>query len=537
MKKIFSLIKTCLKDNMSIFKFKTNTGQGGKYLPWLLALALMGSFYANCELIMEPLIPLHLEYVVITLFILGTTILTIMEGIYKSSGLLFNCKDDSLLLTLPIKKSTVFFIRILKFYVFELVFNTLFLLPAFVCYAVHVHPGIGYYLISLISLFILPIIPIVMSTIIGVIISYFSSKFKKKRIVQTLISFIFIGLVILLSLRTDKLIEDLAKNAKTINDMITGLYYPAGLYINMITDFKMTDLILFLAINLVPFIVLIAALKNTYFKINSNLKIVKLTGGHNRNQDFKVVSSSKAKSFIKKEVKRLVNTPVYIINSCFSLFLYLAVIALMIVKLDVVESMLSVEGQGSLFNIGSFVPLALLGLIIIMSLMSSLTCCMVSLEGKSINILKSLPIKPIEIIMYKVYTVLVVEVPIMIIGVIACAIRFKLNIVVTIMLILSGFLFPLISGIFGIIVNIKFPKLDAKDDTEVVKQSISSLIAVMGGMLFSTLFVALMVKLNNIGLGQTMIVSIITLIGIIVSGILYLYATKVSSKEFNKLIV
>ena len=191
MKKLFSLVRTCLKDNMSIFKIKSKSKRD-KYLPFVLAFALMFSFYANAEMLMEPLEEAHMEFVVITIFILGTTVLTFMEGIYKSSGLLFNCKDDSLLLTLPIKKSTVFFVRIFKFYVFELIFNTLFLLPSIVCYAVHVNPNIGYYFISLLAIILLPIIPVVLSTIIGVIISFLSSKFKSLSLVFIKSSIIFI---------------------------------------------------------------------------------------------------------------------------------------------------------------------------------------------------------------------------------------------------------------------------------------------------------------------------------------------------------
>ena len=38
--------------------------------------------------------------------------LQIMEGIYKTSSLLFNCKDDNLLFSLPIKRSEVLLDRI-----------------------------------------------------------------------------------------------------------------------------------------------------------------------------------------------------------------------------------------------------------------------------------------------------------------------------------------------------------------------------------------------------------------------------------------
>ena len=60
---------------------------------------------------------------------------------------------------------------------------------------------------------------------------------------------------------------------------------------------------------------------------------------------------------------------------------------------------------------------------------------MISLEGKSINFLKSLPLKPMDIMMYKVNTVLTIEVPIVLIGLLITFIKFKMNLLVLILLI------------------------------------------------------------------------------------------------------
>ena len=536
MKKLLSLIRACFKDNMSIFKIKSKN-KNSKYLPFILTLVLMISFYNYSELLIEPLIEVHLEYVVITLFVVGTCVMTFMEGIYKSSGILFNCKDDDLLLSLPIKKSTVLFVRLLKFYVFELLFNSLFLIPALISYAVHVNPGIMYYIASLFGILLLPIIPIVLSTIMGIFISFVSSLAKNKNIMQTIFTFILCGVIYVISFRMNGFVENLAENAKSINDLIIKIYYPAGLFINMIINFKFIDLIKFILVNVLPLVILVLTFKNMYFSINSSLKSVKKKSGHSKDTNYKIVTSSKRSAFIKKEIKKLINTPVYILNSCFGLVLYLGIIIYAVINIDDVISKFQMGGANIPFDLYSIVPLAILGLVIFTSLLSSLTCSMISLEGKSFNILKSLPIKPIEIIMYKVYTVLVVEIPIILIGVIISIIKFKIGIVPSLLLIVASCVFPFISGIFGIIVNIKYPKLDAKDDTEVVKQSMSSFIAVTGGMLGTGAFIYLMFKLIDFKLNISLVMLAVLILALIIAYCLYWYAKKVSSKEFEKLVV
>ena len=119
MKKYFSLIRASMSEGMNLFKIKSKnkTGISKMILPIFLAFVLMGVMFSYSKSIMEQLQEVHMEFVLLTLFILLTSILTLIEGIYKSGSLLFKCKDDNLLLSLPIKKSVVLFIRILKFYV------------------------------------------------------------------------------------------------------------------------------------------------------------------------------------------------------------------------------------------------------------------------------------------------------------------------------------------------------------------------------------------------------------------------------------
>ena len=267
MKKIISLIKACMTDNMSIFNLgkKNKTKASKKFLPAFVTFALFFSVWSYANIMMEPLVEMHMEYVVLTLFILITTILTLIEGIYKVSGLLFNCKDDNILFSLPIKKSTVLFIRIFKFYVFELFYNSLFLIPAFVAYIRYVNVDTMFYIVSLVSLIVLPIIPVVISCFIGGIIAFSSSKFKLKNIAQILITIPFLLGILYVSYNIENIIKELAQNATSINELITKIYYPAGAYIKLITEFNTKDLVLFIAIHLAVFAAMVIVLRKSIF--------------------------------------------------------------------------------------------------------------------------------------------------------------------------------------------------------------------------------------------------------------------------------
>ena len=74
-------------------------------------------------------------------------------------------------------------------------------------------------------------------------------------------------------------------------------------------------------------------------------------------------------------------------------------------------------------------------------------------------------------------------------------IRFKISIFESILLLMLSVLVPLLSHFIGLIINLKYPKLDYENSTEVVKQSVSSLVSVLIGMI---LLIVNLVVLNKI---------------------------------------
>ena len=532
MKKIISLIKVSLNHDMNIFRINTKKqNKVNKYLfPLLITVYLMVFLGMYSYEIMKLLRPLHLEFVCLSLFGLLVSIITLLEGIYKSSTLLFNCKDDDMLLSLPIKKNTVLFIRMFKFYIFELLYNSLFLLPTMIIYAIKVSPSWTFYLSSFFALLLLPIVPIIISCIIGFITTYLSSKFKGKNIVQTIISFIFILAVFYLSYNLDGYINNIAKKASSINDFITRLYYPVGSYISLVTDFKISTLLIYILVHVVLSIISIFILGKIYFRINSNVK--KVLNVHKSNGLYKITTRSKAKSFIKKEFNKFISTPVFITNAGFSLILFLIFSIAGSIRYDsIVNSLIENGANISKNSIATFLPLIVFTVICFLSFMTSITSSMISFEGKTFNLLKSLPLKPINIVIYKVLSALIIIIPCLIIGDIIIIIRFKFNIISIILILLASIIFPFFTELIGIISNLKYPKMDATNDTEVVKQSMSTMVSAFIG--FGLVFINILI--GTFLISKNINPTIIMLIFISLYGILSLILWTILKKNCNKL--
>lgn len=537
MKKLISLIKACMTSDMNVIKVSgKKKGKSSIILPLILAGYLMFAIGSGTGVIFDILSKDNKAHLFLSVLAFSVSLLTFIEGIYKAGPLIFNCKDDDLLLSLPLKRGTIIFIRIFKFYLFEFLYNSLFLLPIMIAYIPFSSGDISYYVTSIIMLIMLPIIPIILSCLVGMVMSSISSRFKHKNLVQTVISMAVLLVVFYFSFNIKGTETYLVNNIASLSDKIGKFYYPAGVYGKLVSNFNIIDLIIFIIINLVIFGVSIFILSKSYFKINSRLKNVS-TNKKSNNKEITYNRRSITKSLIKKEIKTFVSIPVFIINSGFALALFIALVVILVFKLDDLGLMLeksNLEISLSKDLIMNNLSIVILILIIFTSFMTSITNSVISLEGRNINILKSLPVKVKTILMSKIYACLLITTPILLIGDIVLFIRCKTNLIEALLLVILSILMPLVSHFIGLLVNLKHPKLDAENYAEVVKQSTSSFIAVMIGMvliMFSTglsIFLATQLSAMSVLLVLTIAFGLLDLI-------LYLRLVTKGVKNFNKL--
>lgn len=537
MKKLFSLVKATMTSDMNIFKIrqKKDNKKSNLGVAIFISLVFMFVMWSYANILFEQMAPLNLEVLVISLFTFVAAFMTIVEGIYKSGSLIFNCRDDQLLLSLPIKRSTVLFIRIFKFYVFEFIYHALLIIPLIIAYLrwAKVIEGTLFFT-TFIMLFILPIIPIVISCFIGAISTSISSMFQYKKLVQTVLSMIILGIVFYLSFQMDDFLNYLVKHATSINDLVTKIYYPAGVYTNLIMNFNLKDLLVFTLENILLFALMIVVLGKFYFKINSRIKVVE--NKKSKRKELHIKTKSIMNSFVHKELLTFLNTPVFIINAGFGLFLFILMSFVMTIRFDSIIPILTDPKtiNLSIDFINNYLSLFIFLLIAFTSFMTSITNSVISLEGRNINILKSLPISTKKILLAKIYSSMVLTTPVLLLGTIFLLLRFKISIIDSILLLGLSLLAPLISHFVGLIINLKFPKLDAENAAEVVKQSTSSFLAVMIGMVLVVLSAVFTMKLAG-EISSTLILLLIFIFYLILDILLYSYLINYSVKDFDNL--
>lgn len=498
MGKLSSLLKAIMSQDMNLFRFKAKKGtsQLKKLLfPVILSLIFMCSIGTYLYIFGVELSKLNLTYVMLTFGMIVPVIFTLIEGIYKSQGMLFETKDNDLLFSLPIKKSTIILARLVKLYVFQFIYNMLFILPAYVLYAFFEKPGVNFYVISVIMALLLPIIPTIISCFIGFLIKSVSSKFKAKKITQTALTMlIFLG-IMFLSLNMNSIITNMIENASSINEIISKIYYPIGLYIGLINDFNVVDLLKLILINAIPLILFVVIVSKYYFSIVS--KSVEKTSATFKAKSKNVLYKQRKplKALVMKELKRFFSSPVYMFNTLFGVILMFVATLGMCINLEGTLNVIT-EGEGigvDIDTIKGLMPKIFFCIIVFTSCMTSITSSAISLEGKSFTITKSLPVKADKILFAKIISSNMICIPVILVCDFIFFAVYKPAIIDILLLLLISFIMPTFTAIVGLLANLKYPKMNATSDTEVVKQSMSSAISVLGGMVVSIILIGALV--------------------------------------------
>lgn len=528
--KFRSLIKASMTEGMDIF----NMRKGGKGVKIFVAVAIFVAFFGWAASMMIPLKAVGSEEAILAMAVAVTSLITLIEGIYKSGSLLFNCRDDDMLLSLPLPRSRIVALRIFKFYVFELIFNSLYLVPVILAYALFAQPGLWFFPVSIVMVILLPVIPIVISCVIGALIAAFASRLKKRNLMSTILAFVFMLAGMAFSFKASDWTRNIGDYAGGISSAINNIYYPARVYTELTLQFDLGKLAVFVLIHMVVIAATIAFIAKIYFRINSRVKTVRT----NAKQE-KVVFAQKPRkpifALIKKELNRFFSTPVFVTNAGFGLILFLIGVGLICWKFnDLAPAFENQEVPITLDVVRNYLPFATFALMSFCSMMSFMTAAMVSLEGGAFNLTKTLPIDAKKILMAKVGASLVVVWPPILIGIVAMIVRFQFGILESLLLIVAGVVLPLVVELFGILTNLKHAKFDAENDTEIVKQSTSIMIATFAGLGGSMVLIGVVAAMT-FTIGQTLALVAIDIALAALFGGLYLYFAKTCEEKFRAL--
>ena len=384
-------------------------------------------------------------------------------SIYKINGTLIHSHEDDILYALPLSSSMILFSKWFPLYLFNLLLCLLFMLPMFLVVSEYMSLSPILYLFTIPFI---PLLPMVTGGFLGMLADYLSRFFKHKHIIQILLIFILVTLVLYYSFNLNTP-QDLIDFGKVLSDLVIHIYPLSFLYIQGICQGHILSWFVFILINFIPFYLSHQWLKHHHSDFNqpTTTSTYKITSMKQNTITF---------TLFKKEFKRYIASPVYVTNTAIGILLQtLGVIYICVKGLDSFQNLLQIPGIETMFT--TLIPYMLCVCIGI----GTTTAASISLEGRQLWIMKTIPVTSMMIFKAKMGVQILVTLPLSLINILILSFMFHLSFSTILFTTIIVLLYILFSAQIGLIINLHFPKLDYENEVTVVKQSMATFLTLV----------------------------------------------------------
>ena len=329
----------------------------------------------------------------------------------------------------------------------------------------------------ILSVFLAPLIPLGVGGLLGLFVAMLTARMKKKTFFTTVISMAFVVGIMFLSFNAGTMFTDMADIAASLQSRLFSLYPPARLFVEGLTG-NISSFLLFAGLSLVCLALLcLAAVKGFAFFYGAiNATAASAT--------FRMKAQKRSgllMTLCRKELRQKYNTPAWIMNTDMGTLMAVIMTVALIVggRGPVTEVLESVFGRGREAGL-------LFGLVIATVQCMNLTAtAAVSMEGKSLWLVKSLPVQADTWLKSK----LLVSILPPAVGGLVCGLALTIGwrlpawnaVMILGMCLLFGWAFSVVELALGL----HFARFDWENPAEVIKQG--------GGVLLSMLVTFLVV--------------------------------------------
>ena len=433
------------------------------------------------------------EWIPISL-VMGTAMfLCFIGSVFTAQQQIYESKDNQMLISMPIKPGQILLSRIFAIAIFNMIYALPFFTGSAIGYCIYSVSMGPIQLIPLLILLISYVSMIVFITMLTSLlawgVSIIMSKITNKTLISTVLYMVFFAIYFYAVFNLDNLGEAIEKNADKLSSGIMTFARPIYYMGASVVEQNILFVAAFLVSLLIPAFLMYIVIKKSFFKIllhenKSKNKMLK-----HSDKDFN--SHSAFIALLQKEIARFLRTPMYFLSYGTSIFFVAMMLAYLFIKKDKFEDVVELL---SIYGVSSTKALPAIFSMLLYQFVSSgavLTSASINMEGKNIWIIKSLPIKTIDIMLAKGLVPVIILLPIFEVESLLLIFLFKISGSAMILLLLMPIFTMIFFSMFGLYINLNHFKLDWLSENEAFKRAGGPTIASFSSMGSTVLFVIL----------------------------------------------
>lgn len=443
-----------------------------------IMVGVLGGMFAYLSAVLcKPFVKAGMDWFYFLIMSMIAAALGTFGSVFNTFSGLYLSKDNDLLLSLPIPVRSILGARLVSVYLLGLMYSAVVIVPAIIVYWVVAPFSVAAVIGSLLLLLLLSLIILILSCVLGWCVAKLSLKLKNKSFITVLLSLLFFAAYYFVYFKAQGVIQQLLTNVVVYGEKVKDCAYPFYLF-GRIGEGEPFAMLLFGVA-----ILFLTAL--TFFVLEKSFISIVTSSGRTVRVEYKekrVQRKSESAALLGKELGRFLSSPNYMLNCGMgSLFLCIAGVLILVKGRELLKvlSLLFIDEKGSVMLIVAAV-LALCALVAV----NDMVVPSVSLEGKNIWLVQSLPVSPWKVLRAKLWVqLLVTGVPLLfcsvcMAGVLSCSVLNKLLVIVV------PFVYLVFMTFVGLFLGLKLPNLTWTNELVPIKQSLGVMLAMFGGWTF-----------------------------------------------------
>ena len=439
----------------------------------VMAVILGGMFTVLSAALCTPLTAAGLDWLYFALMALLATLLGAFGSVFNTYSGLYLAKDNDLLLSMPIPVNTLMASRLLGVYLMGLMYSGVVMLPAVIVYWVATPAPTAAVIGGVLLVFLLSVFVLALSCALGWLVAKISQKLKNKSFITVVLSLVFFGAYYFFYFKAEDLLQELLRSAAVYGARIKGAAYPLYL-LGRVGTGDITAMLTVSAVILALFAALWVLLRRSF------IRIATATGQSAKRayRERAAVRRSVSSALLSKELCRFTASPNYMLNCGMGVLLMpLAGFTLLWKGADIRAALGAALGAEA----GAYLSVMLTAALCMLAAMNDMAAPSVSLEGKSLWLLQSLPVTPWQVLRAKLrFQLLLTAIP-MLVCLVCAVIALPMAAAETALMAVLTLLFVAFSALLGLTLGLKMPHLHWTSELAPIKQSACVAITLLGG--------------------------------------------------------
>ena len=497
MRKYLSLTRVLLKNSMGMMSDGKSKKALNVFIYGVLAVCMIPlgfTLYMMFNTAMAQLQPLQQEGAVLALGFHISSLVTFLFSIFLIPSIFYFSKDSETLLALPLPPQTILSAKFSVCLVYEYAFTLIVCVPLYIAYANNAAIGIPYILLALVIFITLPIYPLVLSSIITMLLMRFVPFFKNRdrfNMIAGILSIILaFGFCFAMNSGTiaedpNALISMLTQGNNSMISLFSKIFPAIPFAAEALISSDALQLVYYILITCAALAVLVILGKWLYFKGAIGFSETKSSRKELSAKDFARVSRhSKVRTYLIKELRLLIRTPVYAIN-CIGMCILMPIMLLVIFITADADVLLQQLPDITPYLDGMLPYAVLAGMAsgFLFSNLNMISSTAISREGTNISFMKYIPMSLKQQLQAKVLSGILMSVISMLLTMVCVYFLLPIFPLTWYFAAAAASLITIVLGNYAsLALDILHPKLVWEQEAAAVKQNMSGIVSMLAGM-------------------------------------------------------